>query len=788
MGIKKYSISMAFSVALALNVYAQDSFTLEKQSLEEAIKQIAKKSNMPYIADGKILKGKNSNAINEVEGVQEALNEALKSTGLKAVIKENTILIIPKEKKLKKIEKRQESKNENNLGSVEVLANSLEGTEEQGYLVKDISGIGVWGSRSLQDTPYSMTVMSEDLIENVQANDMAQIFKMNPLTQDGGDQWSGNYKTVIRGFSTDNAVINGMPIADWYSFSTMEDLERIETINGATGFLYGGGRVGGAVNYVMKKPTLENQRSIRIGNYGGEQYYGHIDLSGQIDNKNIFGYRINALYQDGDSVADVGKEQKFVSLAFDYKPTDNFTIDLNYAHREQLRTNMKPAIYVRVNTIRPTLDVSKGYTADWASTDEKNDRLMSSLKWDINDIFTLRSSLLYEKSDRKFIASQLIYTRTDGLYEVNNYKYPSQPQELESYAGSIYLDSKLETFGVNHLLTIGYSQNYSDYKRSRIWATSTTLAGITLEEVKNVPIPSTVIANSEMIRTGSIQYKNILIGDNIVFNEQWSALVGANYATVVNKTYNSQTGEKTSKYDKSELTPTLSLMYKPFEDLTTYVTYIESLEQGTIVGDNYSNSGEILNPLVSKQYEVGAKYSFSENLLLSSAIFRIEKANQYSDNATPKPKYVQDGEQIHQGIEFTLTGKVTDNLTLFGGGTWMDLSVEESNNPDLIGKKPTNAASKMAKIYAEYNIPQINGLTLTGGAYYTGEKWGDTTNTDKIPSYTLYDAGLRYKTKINTYPTTFNLAITNLTDEDYWASNTMLGDPRSIAFSMKMEF
>lgn len=392
-----------------------------------------------------------------------------------------------------------------------------------------------------------------------------------------------------------------MPIADWYSFTTMEDLERVETISGATGFLYGGGRVGGAVNYVTKKPTLEDKRSIRIGNYGGEQYYGHIDLSGQIDDKNIFGYRINALYQDGDSVADVGKEQKFVSLAFDYKPTDNFTMDLNYAHREQLRTNMKPTIYVGAN-IRPILDVSKGYTADWASTDEKNDRLISSLKWDINDIFTLRGSLLYEKSDRKFIASQLIYTRTDGLYDVDNYKYPSQPQEMESYAGSIYLDSKFETFGVNHLLTLGYSQNYSDYKRSKNWATSTSLTGVTLDEVKNAPIPSTVIANSEMIRTGKLQYKNILIGDDIVFNDKWSALVGANYATLVQKQYDSQTGEKTSKYDKSALTPTLSLMYKPFENLTTYVTYIESLEQGIVVGDTYSNFGEILDPLVSKQY------------------------------------------------------------------------------------------------------------------------------------------------------------------------------------------
>ena len=118
----------------------------------------------------------------------------------------------------------------------------------------------------------------------------------------------------------------------------------------------------------------------------------------------------------------------------------------------------------------------------------------------------------------------------------------------------------------------------------------------------------------------------------------------------------------------------------------------------------------------------------------------------------------------------------------------MDLSVEEANDPDLEGKDPTNAASKLAKIYVEYDIPSLAGLTLTGGANYTGKRYGDSTNTDILPSYTLFDIGARYKTKIDKYPTTFNVNISNLTDEDYWATSSILGDPRNIAFSMKMEF
>ncbi|MCR1815537.1 TonB-dependent receptor [Aliarcobacter butzleri] len=774
----RFFISVVTSLILSNNVV-----NAKEISLQEAVDSIVKEYKVTYISKSNSLKDKkiDEKKINYKENALNSLNNILESNDLKAIEEDGVIYIIEKPKKTT-------NSKTTILEEISVNDSYRTGSAESGYLTENITGVGLWGQRSLQDTPYSMNIISQELIENVQANDMAPIFKMNPITQDGGDQPSGNYNTVIRGFSSNNAVVNGMPLADFYSFTTMEDLERVETISGATGFLYGGGRVGGAVNYVTKKPTLEDKRSITVGNYGGEQYYGHIDLSGQIDEKKIFGYRINALYQDGDSVADVGKEQKFVSLAFDYKPTDNFTMDLNYAHRELERTNQKLPFVVSSNTTRPTLDVSKNYSPDWTSVDEENDRVMTSLKWDINDIFTLRSSLIYETSDREILGDAFAYTRADGLYDASLYRAPKGGQGFDSYAGNIYLDSKFETFGVNHLLTTGYSETYMKYKRDRNWNAGGGywLTGKTLEEIKNTIIPANPNPHGGRVANWKTQYKNILVGDDIVFNDQWSALVGANYATAISTSYDN--GVKDSKYDKSELTPTLSLMYKPFEDLTTYITYIESLEAGEPVGEDYKNEGEILDPYKSKQYEVGAKYSLNENILLTSALFRIEKSNSYEVDTTPKPTLTQDGEQIHQGMELTVTGKVTDNLTIFGGTTFMDIEVEKADNPAIEGKKPTNAATKMAKLYAEYNIPMIQGLTVTGGAYYTGEKYGNRLNTDKIPSYTLYDAGLRYKTKLDKYPTTFLLNVSNLTGEDYWASSNYLGDPRSVAFSMKMEF
>ena len=94
----------------------------------------------------------------------------------------------------------------------------------------------------------------------------------------------------------------------------------------------------------------------------------------------------------------------------------------------------------------------------------------------------------------------------------------------------------------------------------------------------------------------------------------------------------------------------------------------------------------------------------------------------------------------------------------------------------------------MGKIYAEYALPWIPGFSLTGGIYYTGEQYGNTTNTDKIPSYTLYDVGARYATRVLNKSLVVRLNVINLTGKNYWQNANYLGVPRTVAFSVSMMF
>ncbi len=412
----------------------------------------------------------------------------------------------------------------------------------------------------------------------------------------------------------------------------------------------------------------------------------------------------------------------------------------------------------------------------------------TSLRWDPTKYFTLRSAFFYQ--DTRVSSNQIYFEeQVDGTFiptvsTIDSWQKYSR--KFENYGGYIYLDTRFSTFAVDHKLTLGYSSTILD-QASPDSSPSRSGTNLSLSELKNMSEPDWgASSGGGTTSIWSDRYNNVLIGDNITFNDQWSAMVGLNYATTMNKATGFYGDGR--QYEKSALSPTVSLLYKPIEAVTTYVSYMEALEAGTRVGNTYTNYGEVLPPLISKQYEVGLKYDINPNLLLSTALFRIEKANQFSDQATPIPTYVQDGLQVHNGVELVLTGKVTDNLTIMGGGTLMDINVEKANNPALEGKKPTNAASRMGKIYAEYALPWIPGLSLTGGIYYTGEKYGNTTNTDKIPSYTLYDIGARYTTRVLDKALTVRLNVINLTGKDYWQNDYTLGVPRTVAFSVSMNF
>ncbi len=101
------------------------------------------------------------------------------------------------------------------------------------------------------------------------------------------------------------------------------------------------------------------------------------------------------------------------------------------------------------------------------------------------------------------------------------------------------------------------------------------------------------------------------------------------------------------------------------------------------------------------------------------------------------------------------------------------------------GKTPpfdTESQGAYTYLDAAFNTGAVKHKLTVGGS------WDTFKEVLHINSYIIFDLGLRYTTEVLDRLTTFNLYVSNLTNEDYWASEWQLGLPRNIAFPLRAEF
>lgn len=687
------------------------------------------------------------------------------------------------------------------LNAVKVTADATDGGAEAGYRTEEVSGVGAWEGRSLQDTPYSVNVFSEELIENLQATTPDQIYRVNPTTQLMRAQHENNQpRIMMRGFSVQRSYRDGVPDDQYNHSATMEDTARIEILNGLSGFLYGANNVGGVTNYVTKRSTEERLNQVTLSGLGGDSWNVHGDFGGKFDSEGKYGYRVNAVEQGGDgSIKNQAVEKTFYSLAFDGYLFEDFWVQI-HAMDYTYDVNGSQTYWYFVNGVkRPSasiIDNDISWGQPWTNRWYDYNRYGTNLKWQISENVSLRGAYIDNRGSRgsestsNTIAANGTYSQViSGVYTPGLDTLLSDQKDSGT---ALYLDVAFDTGSVAHKLTTGYQ--YSDSFQYRYTGGATApninLTGLSMSSPSYIPRPTNVkqINRGAVTLSSNTEYTSLIIGDDITFNDQWSALLGAAHTNITQKTG--------AGYDKSALTPSVSVLFKPVETITTYVSYIESLESGSVASDLYNgvavvNKGEVFDPLTSEQFELGAKTTVGQ-IALNAAIFRIEKGLQYYDITDPKaPRYVQDGLQVHQGIELTAIGSLTENLNLISGFTWLDPEVKKQRQkPAIEGKAPIDVAEKIAKARLEYTIPTLPNLSVSAAVNYNGASYGDDINTDKVPDYTLFDVGARYQTEVAQKLVTFRADLHNLTNEHYWNgfNGTRIGDPRTLMLSVTAEF
>jgi catecholate siderophore receptor len=194
------------------------------------------------------------------------------------------------------------------------------------------------------------------------------------------------------------------------------------------------------------------------------------------------------------------------------------------------------------------------------------------------------------------------------------------------------------------------------------------------------------------------------------------------------------------------------LVYKPTDHGSIYVSS----------GTSFNPSAETLSlsaananlpPEKNLTYEAGTKWEFlSSKLLLSSAVFRTEKSNAREPDPNNPTLNVLAGNQRVSGVQFQLTGRITDRWQLLTGYAHLDGKVVSSQfYPLAIGAQLANVPANTFTFWNSYKLPWHHIDLGAGGQFVDSRTASSTVPYDpvtglvkQVPSYWVFNAMARY--------------------------------------------
>jgi iron complex outermembrane recepter protein len=675
---------------------------------------------------------------------------------------------------------------------------------EENYRVESVDSLGPLGSMKLLDTPYSVGILSSELLENSQATNFKDVSKYLPLVAYQEQQGADILRPQTRGMqggNFQNSRLDGMTFFITGA-TAIEQFQEIEVVNGVSASLYGPANPSGMFNFVSKRPTEEDLREVTVSYASDSIGTAHVDLGGKIDSNGVVSYRFNGLFGEGDAWVEHSHDKRVLgSLAVDVRPLEDTVIETNYSYYHLIETGYPGWFsYGEKITLPSAPDPENvGYGQNYAGVDLLTRMGSVRLKHDFNSDWHLVVGALNQDASRDINTPVNNLTTNGGNYTSSLANGFAPRFIMTSDTG--YLDGNFIALGVAHDLTIGTAgykaQSYSVITPAT--PASVLLGSANINSPVIFPFPAAGLPNTGLNYDSSTAYQQgINIGDTIRFTDAWATRLAVSQDWFRTDNFNAKAVEQ-PEYADHGLSPTASVMYKPESNMTVYATFASSLQAGDLAPSGTVNAGQGLAPYRSKEYEVGYKASLAK-IDFTAAVFQIQRpfANiNPADNA-----FEITGLQVNKGLELSAIGEVVSGLTVYGGVTLLDAKLQHTPSEATNDKIYVGAPKVKGNTLFEYQIPTVQGLVATFDWQFSGPRAADDANSFFVAGYNLFDLGARYISTVLSKRVTWRLAVDNVADRHYWSTiapsnltgaNTgsllaYFGSPRTVLASASMDF
>lgn len=638
-----------------------------------------------------------------------------------------------------------------------------------------------------RDIPQSIEVRDRDFIRDIggpiradsTADTVAGVHK----------NWTGNGGSdvpflTLRGFANTAAFLqNGYRrTGNYFAVLDSSNLDRVEYLKGPASVLYGQtGSLGGAVNYVSKRPTGE--RSMEFDASLGSWNYAHLglDTAGVFDETKRVAWRVNLAGDRGDSfrryaehdtwsvapsfALRLGKDDELVVLTDFYRSTQRSDFGIPI-------TPLYAQIDRRAYLQEPSYDHAKASAAD----------LLVEYAHRFDKDWKLTVGLSANRTDwRQRYAFPQVDATVDPPVVIR------QPNTERGITRDLTIEPRLEgrfkALGVEHQLQIGLSlesnrSDYSDYTVADNLPALPLLGPYTYGgDIVNVVDQGGGISK---VRTWAPY-----VQDLVTLTPQWKLMLGARYDR------RSQRDDFFSWFGQdvhdtqvdSKVSPRIGAVWQPTAATSLYASYTTSFNPNL----GLDRSGRRFDPELGVQHEVGLKQMLGDDLNVNLALYQITKRNVLTTDPADPRFSIQTGAQRSRGFEIDLNGRVTPALRVNLAYAHLFLAEIIEDNTIPVGTRLVDAPTHSLHAQLVYALP--GGWEVGGALDRRGITVADMPNStwvsgslqvDLMAAYTFHKD---WKAQVN---------LKNLTDRhNYYtggAGYITPGTPRALYLSLNGKF
>lgn len=654
------------------------------------------------------------------------------------------------------------------------------GTLPGGFL-KETAATGFLGTNDVMATPFTVSNISQKAIRHFSApyNGITDAMSLDPSVRaDRG----GTYTDVsIRGIyqSGHSFYVNGVPgLMDqqnipyyWVDSVSITSGPNLG-VNGSTL----NEAVGGVVNMQSKKVEEKPNTDLMLSYRGGSSFEQGVDFGRRFGEDGRYGVRVTANHVQGETTIEnekVTQRNFFVNLdQHTERSKTNFLMGYNYVDHKGGPGSI--SFGSGVTSLPGAPDAGKLYKPDWTYNEYDNWILALNHEQKLSDHVTAFVNAGYHREDwYGYIDGNPTVNNNAGDFKISVTNYPLAL--TKKYIGTgIKGDFKIGSAINNYV--IGVDKNWMNYWLGSNPAFGTWTGTGNLYQDNSWANPGIMRYNPP--HSQDTQLAGWHIVDTVkAMDDKLQVTLGihGHRATVYKANGDRQKSDAIS--------PTYAVSYRINPDLTVYADHTESFGMGAMVATDkgYANGGDILDPSKTKQNEIGVKVK-TGRFLNTFSYFQIRQANTVDRWENGKKYLRMDGEQTNKGFEWAFTGQIADKWDLVGGVMYLD-------SKDNKGQDVNGASDWSATLGAMYHAN--DAFSVLGRVTYL-EATTINNGVLRVPSYTKFDVGVSYKTRISNTPVTFDAMCYNVFGKDYWtarsgSSSLSLGAPRTFVLSANFQ-